>query len=67
MERLSFPGLPAHREEHRKLMSRVSHLRDRCARGETEVAMELSVLVADWLRGHILEFDQRFAEFIRRG
>ncbi len=62
----SFPRLHEHQAEHRKLMSRVFHLRDRYVAGETSVAMDLSILIADWLRDHILKFDQAFAEYVRQ-
>jgi hemerythrin-like metal-binding protein len=61
-----YPGLDLHREEHRKLMVRVDHLGERFAGGESDVAMELSVLVSGWLKDHIQEQDQAFAAFLRR-
>jgi hemerythrin-like metal-binding protein len=65
MERLAFPELSAHREEHQKLMAQVYDLQDRFTRGEGHVPMELSILVTRWMRKHIQEHDQAFADFAR--
>jgi hemerythrin-like metal-binding protein len=66
MDRLGFPELAAHQEEHRKLMARVYGLLERHATGEQQVPMELSILITHWLRAHIREFDQRMADYVRK-
>jgi len=66
MDRLGFPDLPAHREEHRKLMAQVYGLLERHASGEAQVPLELAIFITRWLRTHIQEFDQRFADFSRQ-
>ena len=65
MERLGFPGLQAQQEEHRKLTTRVYGLLDQHATGQLQVSEELSILVFQWLRKHIKEYDQVFADFVR--
>jgi hemerythrin len=65
MERLGFPDLAAHQEEHRRLMARVYDLHERYQKGEAHAAMELSILVSDWLKAHIKGQDRTFADFIR--
>ena len=65
MERLGFPGLQAQQEEHRQLTNRVYGLLDQYATGQLQVSEELSILVFQWLRKHIKEYDQVFADFVR--
>jgi hemerythrin-like metal-binding protein len=64
MEKFAFPGLQVHRHEHRSLMAQVDSLRERYAKGESQVPMELSILVTRWLKLHIKEHDQVFADFL---
>lgn len=65
MRAASYPSLRDHQAEHRDLMTRVYHLRDQYLQGETSVALDLSLLIVTWFRRHILEHDQRFADFLR--
>ena len=65
MEQLGFPGLQAQQEEHRKLATRVYGLVEQYTIGEAQVPEELSILVSQWLRKHIKEYDQIFADFVR--
>lgn len=65
MKQHRFPALAFHREEHRQLMTRVYHLHERYANNEPDVAMEMSILLSNWLKTHIQEQDQVFAEFLR--
>ena len=66
MERQGFPGLQAQQEEHRKLTARVFGLLDQFAVDGAQVPEELSILVSQWLRKHIQEYDQVFADFIHQ-
>lgn len=65
MNRLGFPGLQTQQAEHRKLIAKVSSMLERYASGQPEVAMELSILLTQWLKQHIKEHDQVFADFVR--
>jgi len=64
MERLHFPGLEAHQEDHQDFLGRILELKGRFERREL-VTMEVTVLLADWLEYHINDFDQAFSEFVR--
>lgn len=66
MEKSAFHGLRAQQEEHRQFLARVYDLRDRYAKGESQVPMELSMLLTRWLKKHIKEYDQVFGDFIRQ-
>jgi hemerythrin len=67
MARLGFPDLRAHQEEHRRLMARVYDLHERFQNGEAHAAMEVSILVSEWLKSHIKELDRSFADYVRSG
>lgn len=64
MERQGFPGLEAHRKEHRDVLLRISALKQRIEEGERPT-MEVTILLADWLEYHIHDHDQAFAEYSR--
>jgi hemerythrin len=66
MDRLGFPGLQTQQQEHRKLTSRVYYLLEQHAIGASQAPLELSILVSQWLKKHILEFDQVFADFVHQ-
>lgn len=65
MNRARFPDLPFHHAEHQRLMAKVHHLQDQLANGEPQLAMDLSILLSQWLRTHIREHDLAFADFLR--
>lgn len=65
MMAMGFPDFAIHQEEHRKCLAHILDLKDRYAGGQSEVAMDLSVLVSRWSKQHIRESDLRFAEFVK--
>jgi hemerythrin-like metal-binding protein len=65
MEHLAFPDLPAHRDLHDRLRTRVKALHDRLARGDAGVTMELPLLLFEWLRDHILHDDFSYVNHAR--
>jgi hemerythrin len=66
MEEIKYPGLSAHRIEHRGFYER---FRDALARVENEkdaVSVLILVTIAvDWIGTHVLTTDARFVAFIR--
>lgn len=64
MERLHFPGLEEHRQEHQDFLNRILELKWRFDSGE-RMAMDVTVLLADWLEYHVNAGDRVFAEYSR--
>jgi hemerythrin-like metal-binding protein len=63
MEAAGYPDLPAHREQHEACMRRLSEIASAVAAGSqiTDSVAEIQ----DWLHGHLLGSDHRYAEWVR--
>lgn len=66
MERIHFPGLPDHRLLHERLRARAVKIAERISTGEAGSAEELSLLLFEWLRDHILHDDFSYAAHARQ-
>jgi hemerythrin len=65
MVRIGYPELMDHQELHGRLRSRVEGIRLRVEAAEEGSAMELSTLLFEWLRDHILHDDFSYVRFAR--
>ena len=65
MEAAGYPGLEAHKAQHRHLLSRARDMEMRVEIGEEFVPVELNRFVVQWLTEHILVNDKEFGKFIR--
>ncbi|MBL0058649.1 MAG: hemerythrin family protein [Elusimicrobia bacterium] len=65
MEEAGFPGLAAHREKHRLLEERTRTLLDRYRRGELFLAMQVSLLLSEWIVQHILHEDMAYVPHLK--
>jgi hemerythrin len=60
-----YPGLDAHREEHRKLETAVAALRAELhAHATRTTPLKLNLLATIWLMEHITQADREYARFI---
>lgn len=60
-----YPGLEAHREEHRKLEAAVVALWDELHANTTHTTpLKLNLLATIWLMEHITEEDRKYARFL---
>ena len=66
MAHIGFPDLEHHKLIHQRLRMRVNAIHDRLAREEPGSAMELSLLLFEWLRDHILHDDFSYVEHARK-
>jgi len=65
MERLAFPDLAGHRREHQAFLLQVRAARDRAEAGDGTLALELTRLLYEWLRAHVLREDVAYRDFAR--
>ena len=67
MNSIGYPDLAAHRLEHRRFYDQVSAYRKKSYEGKedyTRELTELSELIYNWLRQHILNVDQQYTNFV---
>jgi hemerythrin-like metal-binding protein len=67
MAHIKYPHLPAHREDHARLRTRVRYLQQRFGESDEAKALELSTQLCQYLRNHILKEDAAYADFARKG
>jgi hemerythrin len=62
MQACDYPDYQSHKEEHEKLIKRVSEMDHELRKTDSNVAPDvLAFLVKDWLIGHILNEDKKYA------
>lgn len=66
MQASAYPSYRAHKEQHRKLLERVSDLKHELENARTLVALETAELLRFWLTSHILLSDKQFADTLHQ-
>ncbi|QGZ37955.1 hemerythrin-like metal-binding protein [Pseudoduganella flava] len=61
MERMGYPGLACHREQHARALSGLHHASAALAEGDPAPARRAVDLLAEWLHLHITTMDQALA------
>jgi len=64
MEKYKYPGLLAHRAEHKALTDKVLAFKKDFEAGTGSVTPQLMMFLQQWLRNHIQTVDQRYGEFL---
>jgi hemerythrin len=64
MQKIDYPGLPAHKKIHDDFYVRVKQLYNDIAEGKTVLDTEIMKTLSNWLRDHILNEDKKFVEYI---
>lgn len=67
LERIGFPDVRQHMEEHDQFRIQVIQLRDRAAAGDAAVTLELSSFLYNWFKNHTLQEDSTFLKDHRPG
>lgn len=62
MKSIAYPRFKAHKEQHRKLLERVTDLQKELNRAREVVAIETAELLRFWLSSHILLSDRHLAD-----
>lgn len=61
MERMEYPGLLCHREQHARALSALHHAAAALAEGDPRPARRSIALLGEWLHVHITTLDQALA------
>ena len=64
MEKHNYPGLTAHRAEHKALTEKVIAIKKEFEAGATNVTPQLLTFLQQWLKNHIQTVDQRYSDFL---
>ena len=61
---IGYPDFDKHFQKHYKLAEQAGHYMTMMENGEHINYLELTVLVSDWLKDHILEDDKDYAKYV---
>ncbi len=64
MRQAGYPGLAAHREQHRKLMADVEQYKRAIEEGRSASSVSLLNFVRQWLMHHIRESDRAYSDHL---
>ncbi len=64
MQNHNFPGLVAHRAEHKALTDKVLAFKKEFDAGTSYVTVQLMTFLQQWLKNHIQTVDQRYGDFL---
>lgn len=64
MQKSGYPDFDAHKEQHEKLLERVTDLKRELDNARSLVALETAELLRFWLTSHILLSDKQFADYL---
>ena len=64
MELHHYPDLPAHREEHKKLIAQVTDLQAKFKAGTASLSMEVMTFLQNWLNHHINGSDKKYGVYL---
>lgn len=67
MEGAQYPGLEAHRAEHRQLLHQFEELQQKYETGSMTLSIMVMHFLKDWLSHHIQEVDRKMVEHLHRG
>ena len=62
---MGYPNLAEHKQKHDNLAAQAQQLLDQMERGEVLLSMTVSRFLADWVKHHIQEEDQKMIEWMR--
>jgi len=65
MERYGYADTPLHKLEHGNFVNKVSRLMRDCDGMQISVTLDLMKFLRDWLTGHIMNTDRRYAPFLK--
>jgi hemerythrin-like metal-binding protein len=65
MKRHGYPELAAHKAEHDRFKEQVRQCADHFQSGRTEIVIELSDALQEWLTYHIIESDGAYTNFFK--
>lgn len=66
MEEAGYPELKEHREEHQHFNKKVNEFCKEMKKSKAGLSMQVMSFLADWMRKHFLEVDQKYVPYINK-
>jgi hemerythrin len=66
MEKYSYPGIGPHKSVHKEFRERFYKLHKEFHEGKPVITAEVVEYLRDWLKGHVLNMDQKYAPHLKR-
>ena len=63
LEKINYPQLEEHRQEHNKLKQDVATFHERVKQGDASVVTEFYSFLREWLLDHIVESDKQYTQY----
>ncbi len=67
MERYGYAEIEGHRAKHRRLMDQAFDMQRRFEERERMEGPEIATMLREWIVGHVLSDDRRFAQMLNAG
>lgn len=64
MQKAGYPGLAAHKVEHKNFVDKVGDFEKGLSNGKIFVTIEVMTFLGDWLRNHIMGIDKQYSAFL---
>jgi hemerythrin len=64
LEKAEYKDLENHKIQHKKFVTKMLRMKDRCYQGKEEISVELSSFLSSWMIGHILHSDKDYTETV---
>lgn len=65
-ERYGYPEAERHIKEHEELTAKAKNFYEKFSKGETSIAISLSLFLKDWLINHTLYSDKKYGLFLMK-
>lgn len=64
MQKIGFPGIENHLNEHREFISKVEAFQSKIKEGKLLVSVEVTNFIKNWITNHIKTQDKQYAAFV---
>lgn len=65
LTRHAYPDLAAHKQEHERFTRKIQDFNEKASTGRLTLTVTLSAFLREWLTGHIMQVDRRYATYLK--
>jgi hemerythrin len=62
-DQFGYPETASHKKVHLDFAKKVSDVKDRFAKGQVSISLEVMDFLSDWLKSHIMGLDKKYGPF----
>lgn len=63
--RHAYPELAAHKQQHEQFTRKIQDFSDKARTGKLALTVALSAFLREWLTGHIMQVDRKYATYLQ--